>query len=567
MNHFKLFFSNKILSLRSLFYVFMLITPSLVNANPHFYDGESVCNELVGSWDESNNTCSMTQNYEGHFGLFNINGFTLDGAGFELMNPDQWHSNLINFFNSSNIHVKNLTIKQASGYATFAGIRFYNTKNSSISNVAIYDAAFGIMLEYAENIEIKDNSFYVDNYNYAMTINNSSNNNQIANNTINSTTLRKGTGFYLANTTYNNKVYHNTFNELFYGLSLGTGNNKIYQNNFIDNYSYPVETNGAYLVSQPLPLGGNYYSFYDEESEGCDDVNNDLICDSRRIMSPRGGVYDNHPWTMKDAWLTPPEAEGEIVAQSGGVINNDDQSIVFDVPADSLNQDTTITVESVALESPDVVIGVDGSGTALAVYDFSPDGTVFDIPATLTLVIDATGLSANQITNLGVYLNDDPNGYILLADSNCNFDEQTSLATCTASVSHFSVYAVITLNDSDGDGVIDENDACPAEDSSGYDSDNDGCIDSIDTLVTLLNSLEESGDVSRQMIKPLSMKLHNAMKLISKDEICDAIDLMISFSNQVNAQNDKAVSITAALTLLSLNESIIAHLLMQTDCS
>ncbi|MFH2027555.1 MAG: NosD domain-containing protein, partial [Nanoarchaeota archaeon] len=74
----------------------------------------------------------------------------------------------------------------------------------------------------------------------------------------------------------------------------------IYNNNFVDN---DEDVNNSILLSLnsfSLASQGNYWSTYDEPSEGCYDQNNDGMCDSPYLLSQDN--QDEYPYTKEDGW-------------------------------------------------------------------------------------------------------------------------------------------------------------------------------------------------------------------------------------------------------------------------
>lgn len=61
-----------------------------------------------------------------------------------------------------------------------------------------------------------------------------------------------------------------------------------------------------------------------------------------------------------------------------------------------------------------------------------------------------------------------------------NVDELKLFALAMTSAEVADLFALETAVDSDGDGVLDPNDACPYEDATGFDQDGDGCLDDSD---------------------------------------------------------------------------------------
>ena len=121
----------------------------------------------------------------------------------------------------------------------------------------------------------------------------------------------------------------------------------------------------------------------------------------------------------------------------------------------------------------------------------------------------------------------------------------------------------IADTDSDGDETVDCNDICPGEDATGFDSNEDGCIDSLTGLVQMVRTLVEEGVIDSQMENSLVSKVENAEKSTTKDNICAAVDQLEAFKSQVQAQNGKKISVEAAALLLNYTDNIISQLVSQ----
>ena len=219
----------------------------------------------------------------------------------------------------------------------------YGDHNLVIINNTFENCSSGLHLHKTEQSNFSDNTF--KNCGYGVYIEHSRGDNYFVNNLL----LNSSTGFrfdWYADNDYfiGNKIYNSVFagfshdiswkgvmrnntfigNELMYnkyafylgstadsllkdnyianndnGIRLyGSANNTIFHNNFINNIVQVVypENNIWDNGSQ-----GNYWSDYDETSEGCLDPNNDGICDSPYNIG--GGVNaDNYPFTDQDGW-------------------------------------------------------------------------------------------------------------------------------------------------------------------------------------------------------------------------------------------------------------------------
>jgi hypothetical protein len=162
----------------------------------------------------------------------------------------------------------------------------------------------------------------------------------------------------------------------------------------------------------------------------------------------------------------------EIPADQGGTVETPDGELTIDIDSGDLNSDTTISVTQTNHQDEDVdlLIGPsEGLGRAVAVYDLKPEGQSFNAPVSITVEADVTHLNANQREKLGLYQwNETEVKFEPVPDAICNIVENpvgTFIKTCTAQLTHFSLYAMVAPLDSDDDGVPDlfgdEQDLCP----------------------------------------------------------------------------------------------------------
>ena len=115
--------------------------------------------------------------------------------------------------------------------------------------------------------------------------------------------------------------------------------------------------------------------------------------------------------------------------------------------------------------------------------------------------------------------------------------------------------------DSDGDGVPDDVDLCPAANATGFDVNGDGCIDSTSGLGTIIGTLVQEGVIAPELQTSLMAKVENAEKSATKENICAAVNQLGALKNQVNAQRGNKISDEAADEITEYTDSVIAHLL------
>ena len=99
------------------------------------------------------------------------------------------------------------------------------------------------------------------------------------------------------------------------------------------------------------------------------------------------------------------------------------------------------------------------------------------------------------------------------------------------------------------------------EDSTGFDANNDGCIDSITELGGMLPTLVEEGLIDANMQNSLVSKVENSEKSVSKDNICAAVNQLEAFKNQISAKRGNGISEDAANLLVNYANNLIRLLM------
>jgi hypothetical protein len=118
--------------------------------------------------------------------------------------------------------------------------------------------------------------------------------------------------------------------------------------------------------------------------------------------------------------------------------------------------------------------------------------------------------------------------------------------------------------DDDGDGIPDSVDACPLENSTGYDANNNGCIDKITDLRSFFNTLFAEGAIDSTMYKSLNAKIDAAVAAHTRDNVCAAVNILGALKNQIQAQTGKKVSADAAPLLLNFTTNVQNYMLIMT---
>ncbi len=116
----------------------------------------------------------------------------------------------------------------------------------------------------------------------------------------------------------NNTISHCNISNNFYGIRwqfyLSSNNNTLYHNNFINN-TYQAYDAGLNTWDNGYPSGGNYWSDFDEPTEGAYDNNSDGIVDSPYNI-PGDGNQDRYPF-IDSTDITSPFTTCNVIATVG----------------------------------------------------------------------------------------------------------------------------------------------------------------------------------------------------------------------------------------------------------
>lgn len=262
----------------------------------------------------------------------NISGFTVTeasaaSAGIYLSNVEHCkisNNQLINngigiclVYSSNNI----ITSNNASNI--WQGIWLDSSSNNIVkSNNASFNGQFGIWVTFSRNNTLITN---IANSNEGCGIFlDGTSNSTVTANTVNS---NKGDGIWLWWYSSNNTITANNISSNNCGIELSCyGNNSLYHNNFMDNVIQASDTTGNNRWNDSYPSGGNYWSDYDDESEGAFDIlsgpnqnylGSDGIADTPYDISGDAGAKDNYPlmepWGEEEIDQLSPEANLDII--------------------------------------------------------------------------------------------------------------------------------------------------------------------------------------------------------------------------------------------------------------
>ncbi|MBI4020967.1 MAG: right-handed parallel beta-helix repeat-containing protein [Candidatus Aenigmarchaeota archaeon] len=232
---------------------------------------------LNGYFDKVTLTQTIN-NFDGTCATFNADNVVFNGGGFTIDGNDDHDADVgVNLNGRSQLVVEDLSIRDfAVGVFDDLG-----SDNVILRNLVVFsNEEHGISWSGGDGFNIYDNNVF-GNDGYGVFGGNTMTNNIYSN--VISENLAGGMGFdgVKDSVIASNDI---TFNSIA-GLEMlfSTTGNAIYSNNFIENndglnqvYLSTSATSNIWISGQ----SGNYWSNFDESSEGCVDDNSDMICDS-----------------------------------------------------------------------------------------------------------------------------------------------------------------------------------------------------------------------------------------------------------------------------------------------
>ncbi len=231
-----------------------------------------------------------------HDGLYYENIFinksiTLQGesTGKAIIDGNMEHS-VINI-TADDVFITTLTIRH-SGRGTDAGIKVDSSRHITITNCDIYSNYYGIWFFHSSNNNATQCNIH-DNYD-GILLHYLSTSNTVEYCQINA---NNNLGMQICCASRGNIIHDCDFvsNKKF-GIDVSVADNRIYLNNFIDN---GIDDNGLNARSKDenqwdFEKKGNYWSDYDESSEGANDTDGDGIVDSPYFIIEQD--YDFYPF-------------------------------------------------------------------------------------------------------------------------------------------------------------------------------------------------------------------------------------------------------------------------------
>ena len=399
-------------------------------------------------------------------------------------------------------------------YVNCAGIMVTSNNNTITGNIVI-NSMQGIILESSSNNDIIDNTIKDVNA-YAILLWPNSNNNNLKGNN-----LEDSVGIH---SSYNNSVIDNNIQFGNYGIYLTS----------VDNHT--IEDN--YVRKNNIGIGLLY-------SSKNNTIINNIVEDNKymgiylwgpRNNEIRGNIVTGNIW----AWGLPDGGGISIVgASSNTITENIVKSNYRGIWLWSSN-DNQIYHNNIVGNSPNA-------------EDNNPLNNYWHHPLLLEGNYWSDYFGEDNGAGIGKHaIADDGIGDTLIPHPSENYDNYP-----------FIVESGWIVADSDDDGIPDDQDNCPNEDATGFDADNDGCIDSIDGIKEAIATIVSEGVISPELQNSLIRKVENAEKSVTKENICVAVNQLEASENEIYAQKGKKISEATADFLIVYINNVIADLLNQ----
>ena len=334
------------------------------------------------------------------------------------------------------------------------------------------------------------------------------------------------------------------------------------------SYLPVISADGRFVAFQ-----GNANDLGPDDTNGASDVYvRDLQTGTTSLVSVNSTGNDSG----NDKSLQPSiSADGRYVAfnSKASDLGPNDTNNTVDVYVRDLQEGIT-TIVSVNSAGTDGGNGmsfkpaISGDGRYLAFRSYADDLGPTDTNGVYDIYVRDLQMGTTTLVSVNDTGNDSGNGDSAqpIISSNGNYIAFMSLAPDLEAIdtdSAADIFLYTLVVDSDGDGIPDYDDACSDEDATGFDIDEDGCIDSIGGLGSMIASLVEIGVIDEQMENSLLSKIDNAEASANKENICTAINQLEALINQVNAQRGKKISDEGADDIIAYTNSLISWYLDQ----
>jgi len=235
----------------------------------------TIKNNYIESVQLSNSQDNLIDNnkFTSHYAIYmkiTLENSNKNVVSNNIFNKGQYGTNILIKKSHDNIIKNNVLIEENKGGA---GIENYNSNNNIFQNNKISLASIGMSLS-GSNLKLENNEVYNNDKGIILSTD-------------------KGNSIVTKNNIHNNKKI---------GIKVGgtSKNTIIFTSNIVsenyENIIIPKDT----FVTLDKNYVGNYWSNYDQPSEGCDDTNNNNICDFPYVIDKNN--KDNFPYNKPNGW-------------------------------------------------------------------------------------------------------------------------------------------------------------------------------------------------------------------------------------------------------------------------
>lgn len=264
---------------------------------------------LIGEWNEFQKICTLTADTQYKNIVIDGSDITLNGDGHAIIGEFRTYTGL-HILSGENITVRDIAIEGFDKGVVIGVEPILSAADDmsfdppEMSTIAIDRVHFrnnteGIKLFNMIGVSVTNSTFYLNDTGILAMLTGLSEftHNDFAENT---------TGIFFWNA-FSNTVQGCEFDRQETAIDIGASAGiHIVRNNFLSNTVQVTDGSSSFdsHFSQDLPVGGNYWSDYDAESEGCFDADINGICDAPRTFNSGS---DNFPFVSPVESLDPPD--------------------------------------------------------------------------------------------------------------------------------------------------------------------------------------------------------------------------------------------------------------------